>query len=96
MDTGAAYLEILKRSLCDLLGYHTFSAQLQPDGSVVPAVLPDDQRERRKTGSDWPLNGTCRSPGRSSTRPTPATRTTNSTSSPCPKRTSAARSSDTA
>lgn len=58
MDVGAAYLELLKGSLCDLLGYHTLSAQLQSDGSVVAAMLSDDQRERRETGSDWPLNGT--------------------------------------
>lgn len=58
MDTGAAYLELLKRSLCDLLGYHTLSAELQPDGSVAAAILPEAMRERRETGADWPLNGT--------------------------------------
>lgn len=58
MDAGAAYLELLKKSLCDLLGYHTLSAELQPDGSVAAAILPDSMRERRETGGDWPLNGT--------------------------------------
>ena len=58
MDTGAAYLDLLKKSLCDLLGYHVLSADLQPDGSVAPTLHGDEMRERRETGGDWPLNGT--------------------------------------
>lgn len=58
MDTRKAYLELLKRSLCDLLGPQTFSAVPQPDGTVAPRRLPDSDRERRETGADWPMNGT--------------------------------------
>lgn len=52
------YLDLLKRSLCDLLAPQTLSAVPQPDGSVVATPLADDERERRETGSDWPYNGT--------------------------------------
>jgi O-methyltransferase len=58
MDTGTAYLDLLKRSLCDLLGPQTFSAVPKPGGTVVPELLPETDRERRETGADWPLNGT--------------------------------------
>jgi len=58
MDVAAAYLDLLKRSLCDLLGPEPLSAAPQPDGTVKPEPLPADQLERRETGADWPLNGT--------------------------------------
>lgn len=58
MDTRTAYLDIVKRSLCDLLAPQTLSAVPQPGGAVIPELLPDGERERRETGADWPLNGT--------------------------------------
>jgi O-methyltransferase len=53
-----AYLDLLKRSLCDLLAPQTFSAVPQPGGTVVAEPLPENERERRETGADWPINGT--------------------------------------
>ncbi len=58
MDTDAAYLDLLKRGLCDLLGPQPQSAVPQPDGTVRAEPLPADELERRETGADWPLNGT--------------------------------------
>jgi O-methyltransferase len=58
VDTGAAYLELLKRSLCDLLAPQTFSVTPSPDGSTVTERLERADVERRETGHDWPLNGT--------------------------------------
>lgn len=57
-DFRDAYLELLKRSLCDLLAPQTFSAVPQDDGSVVAEPLAADQLDRRLDGRDWPLNGT--------------------------------------
>ena len=56
MDPRAAYLDLLKRSLCDLLGPETDTALPEPDGTVV--VAPLDDLEKRRTGNDWPLRGT--------------------------------------
>jgi O-methyltransferase len=53
-----AYLDLLKRSLCDLLAPETLSAVPRPGGTVVAEVLPEGERERRLTGADWPMNGT--------------------------------------
>jgi O-methyltransferase len=58
VDLRDAYLDLLKRSLCDLLGPSTFSAVPQPGGTVVSEPLDEDQRGKREEGSDWPLNGT--------------------------------------
>jgi O-methyltransferase len=58
MDVRAAYLSLLKRALCDLLGPELQSAAPQPDGTVKREPLTPDQLERRETGADWPLNGT--------------------------------------
>jgi O-methyltransferase len=58
MEPRSAYLDLLKRSLCDLLVPQSFSAVPRPDGTVVAEPLPDAERERRETGADWPLNGT--------------------------------------
>jgi O-methyltransferase len=58
VDAGNPYLDLLKRSLCDLLGPQTLSAVPRPGGTVVAEPLPDSERERRETGADWPLNGT--------------------------------------
>jgi O-methyltransferase len=56
MEPREAYLDLLKRSLCDLLGPDTESALPQPDGTVVVAPLAN--REDRETGNDWPVRGT--------------------------------------
>jgi O-methyltransferase len=55
-EPRAAYLDLLKRSLCDLLGPGTETALPQPDGSVV--VAPLENREDRENGKDWPVRGT--------------------------------------
>jgi hypothetical protein len=56
MDLRAAYLELLKRSLTDLLGDETLSATPQPEGTVKPEPLTD--LEKRETGADWPMHAT--------------------------------------
>lgn len=56
MDPRAAYLDLLKRSLCDLLGPDLETALPQPDGSVV--VAPLENREDRENGKEWPVRGT--------------------------------------
>lgn len=58
MELRSAYLSLLKRSLCDLLGPQTLSAVPQPDGTVSAEPLPITEIGRRRTGADWPLNGT--------------------------------------
>jgi O-methyltransferase len=58
VDAGNPYLDLLKRSLCDLLGPQTLTAVPKPGGTVVAEPLPDSERERRETGADWPVNGT--------------------------------------
>jgi len=57
-DFRGAYLELLKRSLCDLLSPQTFSAVPQDDGTVVAEPLDGGLLDRRLDGRDWPLNGT--------------------------------------
>jgi hypothetical protein len=56
VDLRDAYLELLKRSLCDLLAAETRSAIPQGDGTVKSERLTD--LEKRETGADWPMNGT--------------------------------------
>jgi O-methyltransferase len=52
-----AYLELLKLSLCDLVGVET-QMVWRGGGRVFSRTLPDDeQRQWRVDGSDWPLNG---------------------------------------
>jgi O-methyltransferase len=51
-----AYLDLLKRSLCDLLGPETKTSVPQPDGGVVVERL--DDLEMRRNGKEWPTNGT--------------------------------------
>lgn len=58
MDLRLAYLDLIKRSLCDLLGPHPLTAVPQPDGTVKAEELPRSELEKRETGADWPLNGT--------------------------------------
>jgi hypothetical protein len=55
-EPAAAYLDLLKRALCDLLAAETETAVAQPDGSVVVEKLKD--LSRRENGDDWPQRGT--------------------------------------
>jgi hypothetical protein len=51
-----AYLELLKLSLCDLVGVET-QMVWRGGGRVFSRTLPDEeQRQWRVDGSDWPLN----------------------------------------
>lgn len=58
VNSQSAYLDLLKRSLCDLLAPQTLTAVPQPGGTVVFEPLPDAERKRRETGADWPANAT--------------------------------------
>jgi O-methyltransferase len=58
LELRAAYLNLMKRSLCDLLTPQTLTAVPKPDGTVVAEPLPDADRDRREAGADWPVNGT--------------------------------------
>lgn len=53
----AAYLELLKLSLCDLAGTSTVSLAAQPDGTVTSRELRGDARRLRSAGMDWPRQG---------------------------------------
>jgi O-methyltransferase len=57
MDTRAAYLEQVKRALLDLLGPVTTRAVRQKDGGFEIEVVPEEEREKRIDGRDWPANG---------------------------------------
>lgn len=57
MDTANAYIDLLKRSLADLLGPTTSRAVAQPDGSLAIEQVREDERKLRFTGRDWPANG---------------------------------------
>lgn len=51
-----AYLDLLKLSLCDLVGVET-QMVWRDSGRIFSRTLPDDeQRQWRVDGSDWPLN----------------------------------------
>jgi O-methyltransferase len=52
MDFRAAYLELLKRGLLDLLGHEVY--RTKPGNRELPDVLVD--RRRRLRGRDWPFN----------------------------------------
>ncbi len=56
MEARSAYLDLLKRSLCDLLAHETLSAVPKAAGTIVYEPLPSSERERRETGADWPAN----------------------------------------
>jgi O-methyltransferase len=58
VDLRSAYLDLLKRSLCDLLGPRPLTAVPQSGGTVAFESLADSERERRETGADWPANAT--------------------------------------
>jgi O-methyltransferase len=55
--TATSYIELLKLSLIDLLGPTTSRAVPLPDGSVSIEVVPEDERDQRMIGRDWPANG---------------------------------------
>ncbi len=53
----AAYLELLKLCLCDLAGAGTISVGRLEGGEAYARELPEDQRQIRAQGIDWPLTG---------------------------------------
>jgi len=56
-ELRAAYLQLLKLSLCDLAGAGTTSLGAMPDGSVISRELRGDELRLRSAGMDWPLHG---------------------------------------
>src|SRR5467141_1354915 len=56
-DCNAEYLELLKLSLMDMLGHETLTADRVSFPEVTMRPLPEEQREIRLTGRDWPANG---------------------------------------
>ncbi len=56
MDTAEAYVELLKRSLVDLLNPTTYRAIRQRDGGTLIEEVPEADRGRRLVGRDWPAN----------------------------------------
>ena len=58
MDPRRAYLDLLKRGLCDLLGPQPLTVVPGPDGALVSEPLPDSELGRRENGTDWPANAT--------------------------------------
>lgn len=52
-----AYLDLLKLSLCDLVGTTTRSVGSLPGGGTASRVLGGDERRVRAAGLDWPLQG---------------------------------------
>lgn len=54
----AAYLELLKLSLCDLAGPSTTSVWKHTDGTLLSRDLGADEFGIRVAGVDWPLHGT--------------------------------------
>jgi O-methyltransferase len=53
----AAYLDLLKLALCDLVGTSTISVGKWPDGSLTSRVLAGENRRLRSAGMDWPQQG---------------------------------------
>jgi len=56
MDVRTAYLDLVRRSLCDLLGPQPLTVVPGPDGGFVSEPLPESELERRENGTDWPAN----------------------------------------
>ena len=53
-----AYLELLKLSLCDLVGTGTTSVgRIDRDGTIASREMFGDQLRLRAAGMDWPLHG---------------------------------------
>ena len=57
-DVESCYLEILKRSLIDVLGPSTSRAVMEADGNVRIEPVPEEDRDQRMVGLDWPAYGT--------------------------------------
>jgi hypothetical protein len=55
-DPTAAYLDLLKLSLVDLLGHETLTAKRVVGGGVAVMPLPEEERGDRLRGRDWPAN----------------------------------------
>ncbi len=53
----AAYLDLLKLALTDLVGTTTVSVGPTPDGTAVARQLTGEQMRLRAVGLDWPLQG---------------------------------------
>jgi hypothetical protein len=53
----AAYLDLMKLSLCDLAGSGTRSVVWNGEDPVHTRELDGEALERRAVGADWPLNG---------------------------------------
>jgi hypothetical protein len=53
----AAYLDLLKLTLCDLAGTATMSVARTQQGHVMSRELTGDQLRMRAAGMDWPLHG---------------------------------------
>jgi O-methyltransferase len=53
----AAYLALLKLSLCDLAGTGTASVWKHTDGSVMSRELAGEELRIRAAGLDWPMHG---------------------------------------
>ncbi|HEV3321668.1 MAG TPA: TylF/MycF/NovP-related O-methyltransferase [Solirubrobacteraceae bacterium] len=58
MDLRVRYIELLKRSLIDVLGPTMTRAVAQPNGEVRIECVPETERDERLVGRDWPANGT--------------------------------------
>jgi O-methyltransferase len=52
-----AYLDLLKLSLCDLVGAGTTSVGRTPEGQVMARELDGEQLRLRSAGMDWPRHG---------------------------------------
>jgi O-methyltransferase len=53
----AAYLDLLKRSLCDLLGPQTETVIEEPGVGPIAHELPPERLSERLEGREWPLRG---------------------------------------
>jgi O-methyltransferase len=56
-ELRAAYLELLKLALCDLVGTTTTSVGRSPEGDVWAREVSGDGRRIRAAGMDWPAHG---------------------------------------
>jgi O-methyltransferase len=53
----AAYLDLLKLALCDVVGTATTSVEALGDGRLVARELHGAELRQRSAGMDWPLHG---------------------------------------
>ncbi len=52
-----AYLDLLKLTICDLIGPTTLTVLPTPDGGVLSRELRGELKQIRAIGMDWPYNG---------------------------------------